>query len=126
MSRTLLHDDYITFAVQLAYIRLKGGMNELDDAEYPKTTILHNIYRYLYFIFQLFLTIKRYDFLLTGGDNLAARTETFNKLAALLTPSQQRFLSDLQNLPSFLKLADNILTLLLNQKIKNKTIFDYN
>lgn len=82
VSRTLLHDDYLTFALQLAYIRVKGSANEIDDAEY--------------------------DFLLTGGDNLASGKETFSKLANVLTVSQQRYLSELQTLPSFKSLAEHM------------------
>eukprot|EP01133_Synstelium_polycarpum_P001082 gene1082-1226_t len=79
VSRTLLNDDKITFALQLAIIALKGRKDEIDDQEW--------------------------DFLLKGGDNLAAiKLESANipsSVASVTTPAQQKWLVALRSLPAF-------------------------
>ncbi|KAM9964742.1 hypothetical protein ACTFIW_004524 [Dictyostelium discoideum] len=83
VTRTLLNDDKLTFALQLTIISVKGTSNEIEESEW--------------------------DFLLKGGDNLTSIKETIPQLDSLLSTTQQKWLICLrQQVPSFSKLVDHI------------------
>ncbi|EGC38132.1 cytoplasmic dynein heavy chain [Dictyostelium purpureum] len=83
VSRTLLNDDKLTFAIQLAIIATKGGADEIDENEY--------------------------DFFLKGGDNLSSIKDTLPQLDSILNQNQQKWLVCLKSqVPSFSKLTDHI------------------
>jgi dynein heavy chain 1 len=64
VSRTLLHEDRLTFALRLSQIKLKGTEDELDETEY--------------------------DFLIKGGDSITGASAHLPEFDDLLTPAQQR------------------------------------
>jgi dynein heavy chain 1 len=68
--------------LKLAYIKLKGSPDELDETEF--------------------------DFLLKGGDNISGSTISYPELDDLLTQEQQRYLSELLLVPSFKTLKDHM------------------
>ncbi|EGG20698.1 cytoplasmic dynein heavy chain [Cavenderia fasciculata] len=75
VSRTLLNDDKITFAIQLAHISLKSTADEISDAEW--------------------------EFLLKGGDNLSTSKEQIAALQGVASATQQKWLVALRTLPTF-------------------------
>ncbi len=85
VSRTLLHEDALIFAVRLAQIKLQGGAHELDDAEF--------------------------DFLLKGGDDVTKPLLPSHAGAALsqaLSAKQQLYVQELSALPAFAKLREHM------------------
>ncbi|KAF2072162.1 hypothetical protein CYY_006521 [Polysphondylium violaceum] len=84
VSRTLLNDDKLTFAIQLAIIALKGTKDEIDEAEW--------------------------DFFLKGGDNLSSMKEnTIPQLDSVLSVNQQKWLHCLKSqVPSFSKIVEHV------------------
>jgi len=72
VSRTLLHEDQLTFALRMAQIRLTGSANELP--------------------------MEELDFFMKGGENIASAggIPEFSSLADLLSEPQQRYISELQ------------------------------
>ena len=79
VSRTLLHEDQLTFALRMSQIRLHGSANEFPSNEL--------------------------DFFMKGGENLASTGSLpeFNKLNHILSEAQQRYISELQSTLPFFK-----------------------
>eukprot|EP01113_Clastostelium_recurvatum_P011812 TRINITY_DN1605_c0_g1_i1.p1 TRINITY_DN1605_c0_g1~~TRINITY_DN1605_c0_g1_i1.p1 ORF type:complete len:4689 (+),score=1530.43 TRINITY_DN1605_c0_g1_i1:285-14351(+) len=87
VSRTLLHEDHVTFALQLAYIQLKGSRDEITEAEW--------------------------EFLLRGGETVTTSAASIMSklppnLGSVLTPAQQRMIGELGAVGAFKKLGDNL------------------
>ena len=85
VSRTLLNEDQITFALRLAQIRIYGTQNEFPQDEL--------------------------DFFMKGGENIATTGELpeFSNISDLINESQQRYISELQSTINFYKeLRSNI------------------
>ena len=81
VSRTLLHEDHVTFALRLAQIRQKGTQHEFPDEEV--------------------------DFFMKGGESIAVSGSLaeFNSISNLFTENQLRYISELQSsLPAFKEL----------------------
>ncbi|GAM24388.1 hypothetical protein SAMD00019534_075630 [Acytostelium subglobosum LB1] len=83
VSRTLLNDDKLTFALQLANISLRGTRDEIEDNEW--------------------------DYLLKGGDNISTIRDTLPQISSITNSLQQKWLITLRGLPSFgSRLIDHI------------------
>ncbi|EFA77050.1 cytoplasmic dynein heavy chain [Heterostelium album PN500] len=76
VTRTLLNDDKLTFAVQLANIALKGKPDEIEEAEW--------------------------DYLLKGGDNIASIKETLPQVSSVVeSTNKQKWLITIKSLQAF-------------------------
>eukprot|EP01132_Coremiostelium_polycephalum_P002127 gene2127-2619_t len=83
VSRTLLNDDKITFAIKLATIAIKGTRNDIDESEW--------------------------EFFMKGGDNLGSIKESLAQVSSIANPSQQKWIYILKStVPSFAKLVEHI------------------
>jgi hypothetical protein len=110
VSRTLLHEDWITFAVRLAQIRLRGGPNELEDDEFD---FLLKVSSSVFFLslFYVILTLSQ------GGENVTK--PNLPQLASLLDARQQCYLQELGSVSAFSKLK---VRPMLGKKQKNKIV----
>eukprot|EP01114_Cavostelium_apophysatum_P023031 TRINITY_DN854_c0_g1_i2.p1 TRINITY_DN854_c0_g1~~TRINITY_DN854_c0_g1_i2.p1 ORF type:complete len:4577 (-),score=1545.65 TRINITY_DN854_c0_g1_i2:38-13768(-) len=81
VSRGLLHEDHITFALRLAQIRVRGTHDELDESEF--------------------------DFLLKAGESFSINRES-PQFADLFDTTQQRLYAELKLLPAFKNIERNI------------------
>eukprot|EP01116_Phalansterium_solitarium_P005286 TRINITY_DN1679_c0_g1_i1.p1 TRINITY_DN1679_c0_g1~~TRINITY_DN1679_c0_g1_i1.p1 ORF type:complete len:4594 (-),score=1709.56 TRINITY_DN1679_c0_g1_i1:318-14099(-) len=75
VSRGLLHDDHLTFALRLAQIRLKGSAAELDEAEF--------------------------EFLLKGGESFQSDSALAPIFTELFPQSQRYLLMELKDIKAF-------------------------
>eukprot|EP01117_Protostelium_nocturnum_P006264 TRINITY_DN2259_c0_g1_i6.p1 TRINITY_DN2259_c0_g1~~TRINITY_DN2259_c0_g1_i6.p1 ORF type:complete len:4259 (-),score=1954.67 TRINITY_DN2259_c0_g1_i6:110-12886(-) len=84
VSKGLLHEDHIPFALRLCQIQLKGTSKDLNESQF--------------------------EFLLKGGDSISpsSKREEFNSLSNLLNANQLKFLPELQALDAFKGIVNQI------------------
>ncbi|CAI2172645.1 16667_t:CDS:10, partial [Funneliformis geosporum] len=85
VSRSLTHEDYVTYAILLSQIKLRGSPNAVDEVEY--------------------------DYLLSGGDVIPGSTATARELglpADLFDSDQLCKIKEFTTLPCFSKLTKHI------------------
>jgi dynein heavy chain 1, cytosolic len=82
VSRSLLHDHRLAFALRLAQIYTKGSPAEFSDSHF--------------------------DFLLTGGSRVVSGLQPDPKLDTLLSATQRRLLLELQELPGFRNISNHV------------------